>query len=85
MVKSSFGKSFDDKSYKKSQTSPYKMESKDTEVVLEAKESDEDDNTKRLKNYTMGLKKDISDDDIEENKKKFNRHYSDKDINIDAL
>ena len=87
MVKSTFGKSFEDKSQEHPNKSPARLaESKETEVVMEANEDDEEDyDNNRLKNYTMMVKDDKNDQDIERNKRGFNKQKSDKDISMERL
>ena len=87
MVKSTFGKSFEDKPQEHPNKIPVRLaESKETEVVMEANEDDEEDyDNNRLKNYTMMVKDDKNDQDIERNKRGFNKQKSDKDISIERL
>lgn len=59
--------------------------SKETEVVLEANEDDEDEvhNRDELKNYTMKMKEENKD--MRSKNGSISRHKSDKDIHIDFL
>ena len=61
------------------------MPSKETEVVLEANEDDEDEvhNRDELKNYTMKMKEENKD--MRSKNGSISRHKSDKDIHIDFL